>query len=341
MNQRRSILGPEAPEPDRFLEIIETAGEFIRERAVPIIFGLVALVLAVVLGVWWSNQRQNARVDQYADLYSAANAILNATGSDDETLAEAVATLETAEDAPETSFLKAKASLFQEDGAAEAAAQFLKTAEKDRGPRGLFAKVSYGIALEKAGRLDEALAALEDSQLDKFKDTPGYETALTEAQAARARVHEAKGDHEAALAAHQRIADRYAANRDKAIQLTAERLVQRARLLLATRGVESSAESVADAYGDLSAWSSQEAQKPTAERRNMRDSNRLLKEIETHLSELASVKRKTAEGKHTDAMYNLDFLARPGMREFSFSPNRDDYQRALHSIAEIHHIQKE
>ena len=338
MNQRRSILGPEAPEPDRFLEIIDTAGEFIRERAVPIIFGVIALVLAVVLGVWWSNQRQNARVDQYAALSSAANAIQNATGSDDEKLAEAVAALEGAEDAPETAFLKGKASMLQEDSAA-AAEHFLQTATKGEAPRGLFAQVNYGIALEKAERLDEALAALEDSRLDKFKGEAGYETALTEAQKARARILETKGDYEAAAAAHQQIADRYVANRTMAIEQAASRMVQRARLLLETRGVESSAESVADAYRDLSGWAAQEAQKPEAERRGMRDASRLLKEIETYLSEIAKTKRNKAEGKHTDAMYQLDFIARLGMR--AFSPNREDYQRALQSIAEIHHIQKE
>ncbi|MDE0021280.1 MAG: hypothetical protein OXT69_07855 [Candidatus Poribacteria bacterium] len=339
MNQRRSILGPEAPEPDRFLEIIETAGEFIRERAVPIIFGVIALILAVVLGVWWSNQRQNARVDQYAALYSAGIAIQNAAGSDDEKLAEAVAALEKAKDAPETAFLKAKASLLQEDGAEEAAEQFLQTAAKDGAPRGLFAQVNYGIALEKAGRLDEALAALEDSQLDKFKGEAGYESALTEAQTARARIHKTKGDYEAALAAHQRVADRYIASRNRAIDQAASQLVQKTRLLLETREVESSAESVADAYRDLSAWAAQEAQKPESERRGMRDSSRLLKEIEKYLSDIASAKRLEAEGKHLSAIYTLDIVAQLGIRVFS--PNRNDYQRALHSIAEIHHIQKE
>lgn len=339
MNQRRSILGPEAPEPDRFLEIIDTAGEFIRERAVPILFGVVALILAVVLGVWWSNQRQNARVDQYSALYSAANAIQNAAGPDDEKLAEAVAALEEAEDAPETAFLKAKASLLQEEGAAEAAEHFLQTAQKGGAPRGLFAQVNYGIALAKAERMDEALAALQDSQLDKFKGEAGYESALTEAQRARARIHETKGDYEAAREAHQRIAERYAVNRTKAIEQAASRLVQKTRLLLKTREVESSAESVADAYRDLNAWASQEALKPESERRSMQDSSRLLKEIEAHRSEVASAKREAAEGKHLSAMYRLDFIARSGRREFS--PTRDDYQRALNSIAEIDHIQTE
>ncbi len=339
MNQRRSILGPEAPEPDRFLEIIDTAGEFIRERAVPIIFGVVALILAVILGVWWSNQRQNARVDQYAALSSAANAIQNATGSDDEKLAEAVAALEEAEDAPETAFLKAKASMLQEDGAAKAAEHFRQTAQKGAAPRGLFAQVNYGIALEKAERLDEALAALEDSQLDKFKGEAGYESALTEAQKARARIHETKGDYEAALTAHQRISDRYLANRAKGVERAASRLVQKTRLLLKTREAESSAESVEEAYRDLGAWVSQEAQKPETDRRSMQESSRLLKEIEAHRSALASAKREEAEGKHLSALYRLDFTARSGTR--GFSPHLEDYQRALHSIAEIDHIQKE
>ena len=341
VNQRRSsMLGPEAPEPDRFLEIIETAGEFVRERAVPIMFGAGALVLAVVLGVWWSNQRQNARVDEFAALYSAGNAIQNASSSDDEALAEASAALEKAGDSPEAVFLKAKASLLQEEGGAKAAEQFLEAAQKEAGPRALYAQLNYGLALEKAGRLDEALSALADAALDRFRGKAAYERALTEAQTARARIHTAKGEHDSARAAHQRIVDRYLANRDRALEQASDRLVQKTLLLLETQDASSSADSVARAYGDLLAWVSEEMQKPESERRRMADVHRLLKEIETHLSGLAAAKRSEARGKASDAAAALNRLALP-MSMSTLTPSFQEYERALLAIAEIDHTQKQ
>lgn len=328
MDQKR-VVSEEFQDP--FLEKVNRVLAYAREQSIPLILAVVVFAAVVVGGVWWMTQRRARTIADYIEIYNAMEGFqkaLQATGDARQTdLGNVVTHLSKIADKkslPRARFFQARAA-YEKGDLDEALRLFQETAKPENHLFGLYAQIFVGITYEAQKKYAEAAQAYAESALASFRDVSGCEDALTEAAFGRARVARQLGRPDDARAAYESIIRRYLEARDKALDLRKEELVADVRSFLQQVDAPSTETDLTALHGNLDAWIQATLQKPEAERRRLDDAVRLQREVEDYLRSLAEARKSEAQGQMDTALYSYD----SAIGDRSFSPTREQYQRAL------------
>jgi hypothetical protein len=327
MNQKRVVT--EEPQ-DPFVEKVNRAVAYAKERSVLLGFAALAIAAAVLAGVWLATQRRGAVISDYIAIHNAMEGFdkaLQATGETRKVdLGNVVTNLSKITDKkslPRARFFRARAA-YEKGDFAEAAKLFQEVAKPANSVFGLYAQVSVGVAHEAQKKYAEAAQAYADDLLAPFRDVPGYEDALTEAAFGRARVARQLGHPDDARAAYESVTRRYVEARDKAIAARKDELVSDAKSFLTQVDASATESDLTALHGKLDAWIQTTLQKPEAERRRLEDAIRIQRNIEDYLKALADARKAEDEGRTDSALYSYD----SAMGDRPTSPTREQYQRA-------------
>jgi len=330
MNERRTFL-EEDQDQDRFLDTVNRGVDFARERAVPLTFVGIAVVLVILLSVWLTNQRADASVAAYVDMHAALTAYeATAQAAADTRAAELTAVagqLASIQGGPydaQARFTEARAHL-DNDSAPQAAQVFRATASPENGAFGLYSQLGYAAALAAQEDWAGALAAYAETSLAPFQDVPGHDAAWTEAALGRAEMARRLGQPDEAKRAYEAIVTRHEQRRDAAVRDREAELSQDAADFLGAHDVVSAAATdLTDAHGALQTWVASTLAKPEAERAGLAAAVRIQKQIEQHLEARAYIATAEIERSPESASHRYAQT----MGDTTISPSQTDYQRA-------------
>lgn len=328
MDQKR-VVSEELHDP--FLEKVNRALAYARERRIPLTVSVFVFAAVVVGGVWLVTQRRTKAIADYIEIHNAMEGFQKALQATGETrqadLGNVVANLSKIADEkslPRARFFQARAA-YEKGDLDEALRLFQETAKPENHLFGLYAQIFVGVTYEAQKKYAEAAQAYAERALAPFRDVSGYEDALTEAAFGRARVARQLGRPDDARAAYESVVRRYLEARDKALTLRKEALATDVRSFLQQVDAPSTETDLTALHGSLDAWIQTTLQKPEAERHRLDDATRLQREVEDYLRALAEARRSEAEGRTDAALYSYD----SAIGDRPLSPTREQYQRAL------------
>lgn len=337
MNQKRVVT--EEPQ-DPFVEKVNRATAFAKERSVPLGFAALLVVAGILAAVWFATQRRDVSITDYIAIHNAMDGFdkaIGATGDSRDTdlgnVAASLGKITDKQSLPRARFFQARAAYEKRDYT-EAARLFQEAAKPENDVFGLYAQVSAGIANEAQKKYAEAAEAFAESRLAAFANVAGYQDALTEAAFGRARVARQLGRPDEARAAYESVARRYVEARDKAIAARKDELASDAKRHLAQMEAPATDSDLTALHGKLDAWIQSMLQKPAAERRGLDDATRIQISIEDYLKALADARKADEDGRADSALYSYD----SAKGDKPVSPTREQYQRAQLELERLAHL---
>ena len=326
-------------EQDPFFEAVDRGLEFARERAVPLIYTGIALLVGLVALVWFLSDRSSQRVDAYVQMYAAqATFDQTAQAPPDERAdelaraAEQFARIENADYRIQATYMQARAALDKGD-AEKSSGLFRQIASPTNGVVGLYSQLSLGAALEQAQEWEDATQAYTEATLDAYASVPGFGHAAAEAAFGRARVARQMGDPAAARDAYQSIVDTYRAAQRTAIADHESELARKVGDFLQGQG-EPAQEPLApleSLESALHVWIDLTVQKAESQRTGLDAALRLRSQIESHRQAVVRMNEDAAKDV-ADPELNLGASA---IGDAFLTPTGDQYQRAILQLARL------